>query len=505
MRLPSDEDTIIPKLPMEIIDLIIHSIGNTTREEIQDLEALRLTSKNFSEVAAKELFSNCSINLQDLRSEESDTTDFSDDRLDDSDDLNGSEDGNEDEDEKERADDPLLQTKLAKVCGVKNLANSVRTIRYITNLDPNTPFCDYSNREKPNTLEPVMRRAIHLCKNFPNLTRIEVEFACVCTFQETHWLSFSMKAEDTYKYRQAILKSLFGALSSSENLTPYLTTLSLKNLQNVNKPALVTSEKFTKLLKRITNLRLRIVMEEVEHAPESSWYLEEMHTFFHKLPFAWLKPCSENLTSLTLHAVEWWGYYPKCDFRGLHFPKLKFLELGNYTFTHRWQMEWIYSHGDTLETLVLDDAVIVQRFRLSGSVDSEGYPVEPWQQDGDDITQHNFTRWADYLAEIPVKLPKLRVFKMGAGVWDNGENFDGMEMSRFGVHAANYMSLDCGMGPAPWLKTDEDIKICRNEEDERVLKGDKRLLFEKAYLEKDVTAYDKLMRILEERKQNTAY
>jgi hypothetical protein len=191
-----------------------------------------------------------------------------------------------------------------------------------------------------------------------------------------------MKAEDTYKYRQAILKYLFAALSSSENPTPYLTTLSLKNLQNINKPALVTSEKFTKLLKRITNLRLRIIMEEVEAAPSHSWDLKEMHTFFHELPSTWLKPCSENLTSLTLHVVEWWGYYPKCDFRGLHFPRLKFLELGNYTFTHYWQMEWIYSHGDTLETLVLDDAVIVQRFTLFGRVDSEGYPVEPWGQDG---------------------------------------------------------------------------------------------------------------------------
>jgi hypothetical protein len=92
-----------------------------------------------------------------------------------------------------------------------------------------------------------------------------------------------------------------------------------------------------------------------------------------------------------------------------------------------------------------------------------------------------------------VNLPKLRVFKMGAGIWDNGENFDGMEMSGFGVHAENYMSLNCGMGPVPWLDTNEDIRIHMHEADEAgegELEGDKRLLFEKAYLEKDVTAYE---------------
>jgi hypothetical protein len=369
MRLQSDDGSNMPKLPFEIIDLIVQNMGNTTRENIQGLKALRLTSKAFSELATKELFSNCSINLQHLKSGDS-ISDAEDE----------SEDGNEGENENEKADDPLLQTKLGKVCGAQNLVNFVRTIRYITNLEPNKPFEYYRNDEEMNKLEPVMRRAIQLCGNFPNLTRIEVEFARVCTLDRGDF--FAMDAEDTFEYRQAILKSLCRALSGSNNSTPYLTTLSLKNLQNVNDSALVTSENFTKLLKRITNLRLRIVMEYDDACPEAAWEIEEMHTFFHELPSTWLKPCSENLTSLTLHAVEWWGYYPKCDFRGLHFPKLKFLELGNYTFTHDWQMEWIYSHGDTLETLVLDDAVIVQRIRLVGALDSEGYPMQPWDQHG---------------------------------------------------------------------------------------------------------------------------
>jgi hypothetical protein len=89
-----------------------------------------------------------------------------------------------------------------------------------------------------------------------------------------------------------------------------------------------------------------------------------------------------------------------------------------------------------------------------------------------------------------VKLPKLRVLKMGAGVWSNGGNFDGMQMGDLGVHAANYLSLNCSYGPSPWLVTDEDIGYSMGEGNERSMEGDKRLLAEQTDLEKDVRAYD---------------
>ncbi|KAM3069350.1 hypothetical protein ACMFMG_005457 [Clarireedia jacksonii] len=236
------------KLPVEIIGLIVHIVGNMTRRNNQ-------------------LFSNCSINLQDLKTKYSDSNTECDNE-------NGDEGSNPDE----KTNDPLLQTNHGKVCDVPGPANTVRTIRYTTNQDPNKFLDDYHNDEEINELGPVMRRAIHLCNRFPNLTRIEVEFARVCAFNpdirtygNTGVTRFRIDPEDTHEYRQAILMSLWRALSSSENPTPHLTTLSLKNLQNINDLALVTSESFTRLLNRIMNLQLRIVAEDDVASPESAW------------------------------------------------------------------------------------------------------------------------------------------------------------------------------------------------------------------------------------------
>jgi hypothetical protein len=47
----------------------------------------------------------------------------------------------------------------------------------------------------------------------------------------------------------------------------------------------------------------------------------------------WFDPVKANLTGLKLHADVDWGWVPEADFRGLHFPRLRKLELGNYTFS----------------------------------------------------------------------------------------------------------------------------------------------------------------------------
>ncbi|KAM3069349.1 hypothetical protein ACMFMG_005456 [Clarireedia jacksonii] len=141
---------------------------------------------------------------------------------------------------------------------------------------------------------------------------------------------------------------------------------------------------------------------------------------------------------------------------------------------------------------------------MFGASDLEGYPVEPWRQYGERSIRHNFARWTNHFAEISEKLPKLRVFRFGAGVWDDGKDFDGMKMSNFGLQAANYTTFNCGLGPTPWIEINADIKRHARLGEEEGMEGDKRLLAEEADLEKDVTEYDELMKILDERRLATS-
>jgi len=72
------------------------------------------------------------------------------------------------------------------------------------------------------------------------------------------------------------------------------------------------------------------------------------------------------------------GFFPKLDLRTIHFPQLRTLALGNYTFTHDWQLEWITSHALTLQNLYLDDCpILYQMILFLAPKDSEGYYVNP--------------------------------------------------------------------------------------------------------------------------------
>ncbi|THV47805.1 hypothetical protein BGAL_0287g00030 [Botrytis galanthina] len=395
------------KIPAEIFRLIIKGVMNTS-----DLKNLRLVSKSLSILVTEKLFSHCSVNLQNLN------------------------EGYDDEESKEVAEIDTANpfTNLEKIIRVPRLMQAVRSVRYITSLEPyaNSYLNSYAEKHPPQHFNISMKRIIEKCNRFPNLTTVAVEFAEFCTYlgEEDERGFYLTPAEDSHEYRTAVLKELFRSLNDPRYPTPSLTTLSLKNLQNVNDVSLTGSKDFLAVLKRITDLRMRIVVEYEKATPESSWSLPPMHDFFTELPSTWLAPCADNLTSLTIHCIHWWGYFPKCDWRDVHFPKLKKLELGNYTFSHDWQLDWILSHGETLEVLKLDDCPILAGIRHLGDLDHENYAMTPMDNGGDSepTVWHYKTKWSDYFQKMQNNLPKLRLLQVGSGVWEMGENFDGGEM-----------------------------------------------------------------------------
>ncbi|RDW73423.1 hypothetical protein BP6252_07330 [Coleophoma cylindrospora] len=353
-----------------------------------------------------------------------------------------------------------FETSLASYTSIitdSNLSAYVRTVKFTTSEDPNDDDrSDANELELPEDYE----NALTSVNQFPNLKGIEMEFSIVCSSpSEENW--YLSSAAESIDFRFEVLKSLISALNSPQRSG--LRSLSLKNLQNFNDERLVNSPDFLATLSSLSELRLKIVTQYIDSSPENNWSLPEMHQFFKELPDVWLKPAAENLESLTIHADTYWGYIPKSDFRSLKFPKLRRLELGNYVFSHDWQLEWILSHGETLEELILDDCPIVSYTYNYGSVDDENYPVNPLEDTAESY-QCEYTRsWSHFFTNMKEKLPKLKHFKMGSGDWDEGKNFDGAKWKHIGLthHSKmpddpyygdeSYMGFDRGTGPSPWL------------------------------------------------------
>ncbi|CZR51411.1 uncharacterized protein PAC_01286 [Phialocephala subalpina] len=405
----------------------------------------------------------------------------------------------DDSDENTKSED--FYKNFNSILSSSQLSSEVTSIKITTSNDPNKDKQDYNNDEEESILTEGFEEVIRSISKFPNLRDVAVEFACVCMLDDDPDDWWKMKAEESAEFRYDVLRTLFSAL----NETPKLRSLSLKHLQNYNDRRLITSPSFKPVLERLTELRLKIVTEYETSSPESSWDIPQMYTFFHEFPDLWLKPTQNNLTSLTLHADLYWGYMPLCDFRSLHFPKLKKLELGNYAFTHDWQLDWILSH-DTLEELVLDDAVITNYIYGYGPLDNENYPLEPIGGSYDNAHFWEYPRsWSEYFSKIEQQLPNLKVFKFGNGNWDEGRNFDYGKWNAMGVEGAleRYKGFDKGTGPSPWVELDEMIQEMENgrfEPQGWQGVGKNRMI---ESLDEDTAAYEKLMNTIKARAGKT--
>lgn len=149
----------------------------------------------------------------------------------------------------------------------------------------------------------------------------------------------------------------------------------------------------------------------------------ERHTFFARdLIEYWLKPVQDTLIHLRLESTCFWGWIPKCDLRSIRFPKLKSLELGEMTFTHDWQLDWIISHGATLKHLSLRDCPIVHDIWIGHALDSENYPIHTLGERiywGDTFHEDevwwcgNRARWHEYFPKLITGLPHLQHLKIG--------------------------------------------------------------------------------------------
>ncbi|KAM0550849.1 hypothetical protein ACHAPJ_008713 [Fusarium lateritium] len=216
-----------------------------------------------------------------------------------------------------------------------------------------------------------------------------------------------------------------------------LKTLTVSNLENHLEESLTTSTAFQTILnsKSLVDMRLYI-------ATSMSNPCCGENLLFPKMQYSWLTPnIAKNLQVLSLYCHHQWGWLPKMDFRligvdGL--PNLKTLALGNFEFTHRWQIEWFGTLG--IEKLYLDGCtVLFSEYNWTGmkrdrsetavedfegkthSFSNEGYYVPgelPQTRLRDSKLVKKDLRWHDLLSHWAKSMTNLRVLKIGQGYWD---------------------------------------------------------------------------------------
>ncbi|CAD0090930.1 unnamed protein product [Aureobasidium vineae] len=188
---------------------------------------------------------------------------------------------------------------------------------------------------------------------------------------------------------------------------------------------------------------------------------------------------AENLTYFKLYANNmYFGMLPQCNLPTL--PKLHTLIVGNMSFANNDQIDWILSHKETLEELILDDAMvgIGAKFYEEG-IDLDGRRViysplqtlngRPSYQPSRTFTKQTWLwsiRWHHVFARLQKGLPRLQHFAFGHGNWDEHVAYDEADALTSTLVAARYQFLDRGTGPDNWLRADNSKKAYNDWEDD---------------------------------------
>ncbi|KAJ3549551.1 hypothetical protein NM208_g460 [Fusarium decemcellulare] len=260
---------------------------------------------------------------------------------------------------------------------------------------------------------------------------LDTLFHCIAgTWTTDKQMEIEEKAGDElYDYERTYPKDDFGA---SLNQIIQLKELTIANLADFHDLRLANSEAFKKVmsLPSLINLKVFVTTEQDEDSDESHAYYEEKYEFFDYFPQTWLATSlSDNLRVLSLYGRDFWGWFPKMDFRNIDFPQLQVLALGHYVFSHNWQIDWISSIGRNngtagLRELYLDDCPILFQALQASPLDvtDPGYPIASTVLDQETPEMYRFSiRWSDILSKWATSMKGLRVFRMGHGHWQAEE------------------------------------------------------------------------------------
>ncbi|GME60433.1 F-box domain cyclin-containing protein [Neofusicoccum parvum] len=368
--------------------------------------------------------------------------------------------------------------------------------KHARHVELNTLDENESEEEEGGTeLSDDFSKALGLFKKLPNLTSATLRFSENASSGDM-WSEWPQDCD----FRQPILRQFFKTLSHPS--ASKINDICIDNLQNINETGFMQSPEALKVMSRLKALRLYVVTEHHSAAPELDLEMDELHSFMAELRPLWLEPASSNLTTLVLYQTNFhFGYCPRLDIRGLRFPHLHTLALGNYVFSHDWQLEWLSSHSSTLRNLYLDDCIIVYYSRLFDClIDADGYPVmlngHGGTTRGPGTCQNRFydLTWSRVFTHLRTSLINLRHFRIGKSRrWDLNNNlFDRAvyEDLHIGIFPDRYMIFNMGIGPYQYTTSFAEQDGKGTEE------GDKACTFSERWVEQDTEDSNALNEVL---------
>jgi hypothetical protein len=223
-------------------------------------------------------------------------------------------------------------------------------------------------------------------------------------------------------------------------------------------------------------LNLLITTWTSEACPEDDINNLESHAFFNeRLDAVWLSHSQSRLTHLTLHCNTYWGVFPRWQPEGLHFPSLRSLALSKWTITFDWQLDFITSHGETLEQLTLTDCPILYASRMTSHQSTNALHQRLPTSRGKPPTTNIFCgmRWYHVLPHFQEELVKLKHFSMGRGPVNPAycseadlsadEAFDGRYSLIPCIDSSRYAIFDFGEGAIPYERPRFDWHVSLDE------------------------------------------
>ncbi|ORY02851.1 hypothetical protein BCR34DRAFT_492855 [Clohesyomyces aquaticus] len=349
-------------------------------------------------------------------------------------------------------------TNFLHILNTTDLARRVRSCDIYT--------CAREEEDGVNQDEKFLSGAWNACftrfPNFKNLAAVSLVFSPKCTSPETDGWEYPESTE----FRTRLLGQFFELLNSE--MAHDIKEVSIINLQNLNDESITSSDNFQEVLARVRSLKIYIATEQDEPSPEYTLHKSEFQIFMDELPSTWLQPISSHITVLSLAQDEPFGYLPKLDLRSIHFPHLASLHIGNWTFTHDWQLEWLISHHITLHSLFLLDCSIIYHILPNDPVDSEGYYTFPYDAENDSVETAEFRytkRWHDFFDRFRTELPHLHHFRIGTQ-----PGFAARSERELPVYLARtrYMAFRGGGMPTPWIEGPQPWNTTRIKEYEEL-------------------------------------
>ncbi len=313
----------------------------------------------------------------------------------------------------------------------------------------------------------LFRIGVHDCiAKLPNLKSLQISFAEGCLGDRKYEWWEEMDAEiELISHRLQTLKTVFRAIQNRGSFTSTICSLTLKNLQNVAITEFTSSDLYKDVIKDVTELHLMIAHEYREAGPDHDLDRIERQTYEPYLQKEFLPPLAHQLRSLTLTFKECWGVIPAYfDGKGLDFPNLRTLTLGEFIIGHHDQFDWVLAQK-SLETLRLDRCFIVSHLRVRNDQwdqwrrhipthDWHEYPEGSFGFDGAHIFGFSGT-WETVYDRIREGLPKLKEFCSEHHEFRSA--FDRRESMGASLSGFRYIAFNSGLCPTPWTEARDDM------------------------------------------------